>query len=76
MAACERVKILQYGEGMYVLSSSEDTRPCRYLVRWCPKAGHVVQIANDAPAAVAMRSIREHHALGDTIDHLLAMELD
>lgn len=73
--ACERVKVLTYAEGMYIVSSTKHTGPCAYLVRWCPKDGHVVQLASDATPEQALRSIREHRVLGDTIEHLLLLEL-
>ncbi|MGE4063178.1 MAG: hypothetical protein AB7E79_07395 [Rhodospirillaceae bacterium] len=74
--AYERIKVLSYPDGEFVLSSAQASPPCRYRVRWCPKDGHIVQLANEATAEQAVKSIREYRVLGDTIDHLMAFELE
>lgn len=74
--ACERLKILSFPGGTYALSADAATPPCRYTVRWCPTVGHVVTLVKDARAEIALKAVREHHVLGDTINHLMEISLN
>lgn len=73
--ACDRVKVLAYPEGMYVLSTGQPAPPCKYTIRWCPKAGQIELLGEGAAAEQVVKIIREHRVLGDTIEHLMELAL-
>ena len=73
--SCEHLKVVTVSAGKYAISADSRSRPCRYTVRWCPKEGDGVTLIENARVEKAIRSVREHRMLGDTIEHLMAFPL-
>jgi hypothetical protein len=70
--SCEQLKVVTVSAGTYSISP-DGVYPCRYTVRWRPDAGQEVTLIAGARQQRALRAVREHRVLGDTIQNLMSL---